>query len=76
MRMNYTVSIRNMPARHFTTKRAASECAAGLKHDGHDAVVIDNTDPAGGTNFAGRVNRRPARKPYCMRCMRWHDGNC
>ena len=74
--MNYTVSIRNMRPRHFASKRAAMECAAGLKHHGHDAVVIDNTDPAGGTDYAGRADRRAARKPYCMQCMRWHDDNC
>jgi hypothetical protein len=74
--MTYTVSIRNKRPHHFATRRAAEDCARAYRGVGHDVYFIDNNDPAGGTDYAGRVDRRPARKPYCMQCMRWHDGNC
>ena len=60
-----------MPARHFATRRAATECAAALRGTGHDAYVIDNTDPAGGTDYQGRARYPRATAAYCAVCGDW-----
>jgi hypothetical protein len=66
--MNYTVSIRNKRPHHFATRRAANDCARAYRSVGHDVYVIDNTDPAGGTDWSGRASRTKATASYCEIC--------
>jgi hypothetical protein len=70
--MNYTVSIRNEKPRHFAERRAAMETAIAYHSIGRDVFVIDNTDPAGGTDhargWATYVNRNIGKLHYCHPC--------